>query len=403
MLSPRPRFRPELAKSARPIRQRAPQARLPDDSYTELVTMLIDGRIPIAVMALTIVAVVVLDQIKEWDSWTLALACGILVLLALRALVVTLFVNRSRAHAFPVGLVQDWEVRYVRVILPYVTLLGLFNFHLAITGGEGVRLLVAVDTFGFCAATVSRGFVRPQLCALMVLIGALPTAVGFLFMAAASEGVAAVAFATVGGLTTIYAVSSLETVRHLYRAMLAQLATKRELAAFARVDPLTGLANRLAMRETLAREIAHDCESASLALLMIDLDGFKAVNDRLGHPIGDRLLCEIGRRLGRIVREGDLAVRLGGDEFCVIQTGIASSSTAEALANRIIKTLAEPFLCDGDSVQVGSSIGVALDDGSIADIDDLMERADSALYRAKRQGGNTLRFWRSTAKLTLAA
>jgi diguanylate cyclase (GGDEF)-like protein len=138
-------------------------------------------------------------------------------------------------------------------------------------------------------------------------------------------------------------------------------------------------------------------------LHLIDLDGFKAVNDRYGHPTGDRLLNEVGRRLSGAMREGDLAVRLGGDEFCIIQTGLAKAADAEALGNRVLQILSEPFSDNGTILRVGASAGVALEDGSVCNIDALIEHADSALYRAKRSGGNTLKFWRVPAKLTLAA
>lgn len=288
-------------------------------------------------------------------------------------------------------------------MLPYATLLGFFGMHLAITGDEAVRLLAAIEAYGFCAAMVARGYVRPRLCALLVLIVALPTAAGFFVVAATDQGLRAVTFAVVGALIITYAVTSLETVRHLYCAMLTQLATKRELAAFARIDPLTGLANRLAMREKLSSELDISSPPALIALLLIDLDGFKKVNDSFGHPAGDRLLCEVARRLNNAMRGGDMAVRLGGDEFCVILTGITKAADAEAMGNRLITILAEPFCDDDTMIRVGSSIGVAIDDGSIADIDVLIERADSALYRAKRLGGNTLRLWRSQPRLTLAA
>lgn len=371
--------------------------RLPDASYVELVTLVIGGRLPIAIMGLTVVLVATLSQMDRPDVRTLILAGSILVLLTLRMLLVTAFKRATKSGSLPVDVIRHWEIRYARIVMPYAMLLGLLGLHLVTTGGEAVRLLVAMAAYGFCAGIVSRGFVRPQLCTLMVLTVAFPTAAGFFIVAANSQGLHAASLAVVGGLIAIYAVTSLETVRHLYRAMLTQLATKRELAAFARVDPLTGLANRLAMREKLANE------RGLFALLLIDLDGFKGVNDRFGHPAGDRLLCEVARRLTDAMRGEDLAVRLGGDEFCVIQTGFAKPADAEAMGNRLIKILAEPYPDNGEILTIGSSIGVAIEDGSVGDIEMLIERADSALYRAKRHGGNALRLWRSPPRLTLAA
>jgi diguanylate cyclase (GGDEF)-like protein len=382
---------------------RSSSERLSDASYIELVTLLLGGRLPIAIMALSVVSVAILSQLAGRDDRALAFAGGIFVLLMIRAGIVTVFKRSAKTVPLTMAATCKWEVRYVGVVLPYAILFGLFNFHLVNTGDEAVRLMVVAQTFGFCAGMVSRGFVRPQLCALMVLMGAFPTAIGFLILAARTGGSSGIVFAFVGVLFGTFAVSSLETVRHLYRAILAQLATKRELAAFARVDPLTGLANRLAMREKLASEEDRGGGGQPFALLLIDLDGFKAVNDRHGHPTGDRVLREVARRLTETVSDEGLAVRLGGDEFCVIQTGLAKGGDAEAMGSRLIEALSEPMMDKGTLLQIGSSIGIALEDGSVRDIDILIERADSALYQAKRYGGNTLRVWRDVPKLTLAA
>lgn len=376
---------------------------LPDASYIELVGLLLHGRVPIAVMALSILSVAVLSQLERPDTRSVAFAVAIFVLLVIRAIIVTAFLRLTRATSLTIDSVRKWEVRYARTVLPYAVLFGLFNLHLINMGGEAVRLLVVAQTFGFCAGIVSRGFVRPQLCVLMVMLGSIPTATGFTILAVRTGGSEGIVFAFVGTLFAIYAVSSLETVRHLYRAILAQLSTKRELAAFARVDPLTGLANRLAMREKLEREEMRPEGVKTFALLLIDLDGFKGINDRHGHPAGDRVLREIGRRLTDAVGAQGLAVRMGGDEFCVIQTKLLRVGDAELLGKKLIAALSKPMTEEGTPLQIGSSIGIAIEDGSVGNIDVLIERADSALYRAKRYGGNNLRIWRSAAKLTLAA
>ena len=114
-------------------------------------------------------------------------------------------------------------------------------------------------------------------------------------------------------------------------------------------------------------------------------------------------MCEVAQRLAAALRADDLAIRLGGDEFAVIQAGRFERKDAEALCIRLIAVLALPFDIDGIPVCIGSSIGVATDDGTVDNIDLLFERADSALYRAKRNGGNAFRFWRMEPQLTIAA
>jgi diguanylate cyclase (GGDEF)-like protein len=374
-----------------------------DQGQIELITMLISGRLPIAVMAATVVIVTICQQIERWDPWTLSIGTAIVVLLIARAVIVTAFIRDEGTAPMTSETAHKWEVRFVKVVISYAALLGMFNFHIAATGSEAVRLLVVAETYGFCAGMVSRGFVRPQLCALMVLTGALPTTAGMIARAADTEGVARITYTVVGALFVIYAISSLETVQHLYRAMLAQLATKHELACLAREDPLTGLPNRLAMRERLASDAEQKHGSREITLLLIDLDGFKAVNDKFGHPAGDRLLCEVARRLSDTLRADDLAIRIGGDEFAIIQTGRFSRKLAEAHSIRLIAALTAPYEYDGLSICIGASIGIATDDGKLANIDLLFEHADSALYRAKRYGGNAFRFWQNEPQLTIAA
>ena len=376
---------------------------LSDKSHAELVTMLISGRLPIAVMAVTVVIVAMCQQIARWDPKTSSLGLGIVILLIARAIIVTAFIRDIRAGPMTSETVNNWEARYCKIVLPYAALLGIFNFHIAAMGSEEARLLVVAETFGFCAGMVSRGFGRPQLCTIMVLMGALPTAAGMLAFAAGTDGISRLTYAVVGALFVIYAVSSLETVQHLYRAMLAQHATKHALAGLARVDPLTGLPNRLAMRERLAEEAARHSGPREMSLLLIDLDGFKAVNDKFGHPTGDRLLCEVAHRLARALSADDLAIRMGGDEFAVIQAGRLGREGAEALSIRLIAVLAVPYEYDGISIRIGSSIGIATNDGRLTNIDLMIERADSALYRAKRYGGNAFRFWQKEPQLTIAA
>jgi diguanylate cyclase (GGDEF)-like protein len=376
---------------------------LSDKSRIDLVTMLLSGRLPIAVMALTVTLVVALDQAVRWDHWTISVGVAILSLLVARAVIVTQFIRVGRTIPLTIEAAHLWELRYSCVVLPYASLLALLNFHLVVTGTETIRLIVVAETYGFCAGMVSRGFVRPQLSAIMTIIGAMPTAAGMFVLAASADHVERLGYAIIGALFIVYSVSSLETLRHLYKALLAQLATKQEFAGLARQDPLTGLPNRLAMRERLADEICKDVGMSQIVVLMIDLDGFKQINDRHGHLVGDWLLRSVADRLSGALRSDDLATRIGGDEFAIIQSGPIGREHAEKLSKRLIATLTAPFDHDGTNIRVGASIGIALAERHLADIDLLFEHADAAMYRAKRFGGNSFRFWQDDMSLTIAA
>ncbi len=160
------------------------------------------------------------------------------------------------------------------------------------------------------------------------------------------------------------------------------------VAFMAEHDGLTGLANRPVFQACLQR--LRD-DRASFALLLLDLDDFKKVNDRLGHPVGDGLLQAAALRLEDSVRDGDLVARLGGDEFAIIQVGGALPADAAALAARVVKAMCQPFQLDQHEVTVGASCGIALHDAASPGIERLLTQADVALYAAKSAGRSTFR------------
>ena len=159
-------------------------------------------------------------------------------------------------------------------------------------------------------------------------------------------------------------------------------------------DELTGLPNRVLFRQRLDANLAAGAASGPLAVLCIDLDRFKAVNDTLGHPVGDALLRLVAQRIGECLRHNDLVARLGGDEFAIIQSGGAQPGAARGLAERLVRVLAVPFEIDDHQVLVGASVGLVLAPADGLDPDDLMKKADMALYAAKAAGRGTHAFFR---------
>jgi diguanylate cyclase (GGDEF)-like protein len=156
-------------------------------------------------------------------------------------------------------------------------------------------------------------------------------------------------------------------------------------------DPLTELANRRRFIEELERSTARarpapDGMGSLVAVLFVDLDGFKEVNDRYGHDAGDELLVAAAFRLRDCIRGGDLVARIGGDEFTIMLTRLESAAPATDVARRVCTALSEPFEIDSRPVHISTSVGVALAPAYRADTDDLLRRADAAMYRAKSQG-----------------
>lgn len=159
-----------------------------------------------------------------------------------------------------------------------------------------------------------------------------------------------------------------------------------KIAHMATHDALTGLGNRVLLHERLQLAAAAAGRGVTSALLALDLDLFKQVNDTLGHPAGDEVLRQVARRLSGCVREVDLVARIGGDEFAILQHGAAQPAAARTLAERLIAAVCAPYDVHGQSIVIGISVGVALITSGTHGADDHMWRADKALYRAKALG-----------------
>jgi diguanylate cyclase (GGDEF)-like protein/PAS domain S-box-containing protein len=159
-------------------------------------------------------------------------------------------------------------------------------------------------------------------------------------------------------------------------------------------DPLTGLPNRLLLGDRLYKALqrAHR-DAAGVAVLFIDLDRFKNINDTLGHQVGDRVLCEVARRLGRLMRESDTVGRLGGDEFLIVIEDIAEPTVASHIAEKILTALQDSPVTVEQEFFVSASIGISLFPQDGADAETLMKNADVAMYRAKERGRNAYEFF----------
>ncbi len=188
-----------------------------------------------------------------------------------------------------------------------------------------------------------------------------------------------------------------------------RIRAERQIRNLAYFDGLTGLPNRQHFTRTLERAIERaDQDDGLLALLFLDLDGFKRVNDTLGHSVGDELLCQVAERFSRAVRLTDFIARndtsrdessisrLGGDEFTVLITGIHSPQDAAKVAERLLSTMSKPFDLSGQEVAAGTSIGIALYPDDAHDAETLLRNADTAMYSAKSAGQRTHRFYNQT-------
>jgi diguanylate cyclase (GGDEF)-like protein/PAS domain S-box-containing protein len=169
---------------------------------------------------------------------------------------------------------------------------------------------------------------------------------------------------------------------------------EEELARMARHDVLTGLPNRATFIERLQLAFAAVRRGAAkVAVLFLDLDQFKDVNDTLGHPVGDLLLQAVAKRLQANIREIDIVARFGGDEFALIESDIREPADAAVMADKVLKALSVSFLIQGNEIRIGASIGIAICGLDATDAETLLSHADVALYRAKAEGRGTYRFF----------
>ncbi|MEA2926404.1 MAG: hypothetical protein QOD25_3526, partial [Alphaproteobacteria bacterium] len=179
--------------------------------------------------------------------------------------------------------------------------------------------------------------------------------------------------------------------------------SEEQIAHLAHYDALTDLPNRVLFREQLEHALNQVQSGEQLAVLYIDIDEFKSVNDALGHSIGDELLKAVAGRLRGCLRETDLAARLGGDEFAIIQTAVRNPSETTHLVERIYRAIREPYECGSHLITTDASIGIALASGHNSDLDQLLRNADLAMYSAKSAGRRTYRFFKPDMEAQVTA
>ncbi len=181
-----------------------------------------------------------------------------------------------------------------------------------------------------------------------------------------------------------------------YFDVTEQRRSQSTIAHMAHHDGLTNLPNRTLFSDRLQNAIALAKRNGLMAVHCLDIEGFKAVNDRLGHQKGDAVLVSVAQRLAEAVRENDTVARLGGDEFAIVQTGIKEVADAAVLARRVLGKFAAPFEVEGETVTLSVTAGIALAPKDATTVDDILAKADSALERGKARGGGVFSLYGAT-------
>lgn len=376
--------------SARAVSRPPPPAAI----YCDLVAPLFTMRLPIIGFGFLYSFVSTLILLRWPDPVVFVLMATAIAVTTIRVIVLDRYHRAGGALQYPADL-ASWERRYAAWTFVFAALLAGLNVRVLMIH-EPLMLIGTISlVFTFGAGVVSRTSCRPRLCVGSLLIAVVPTAAAMLWHATSvgEQPLHAEFFVLFALMLLAVLAMSLDSVRHLHASALEQLITKHDLAKLARYDPLTGLPNRLLLRDAFQTRLEGARHAGTqLAVHYLDLDGFKAINDSHGHPVGDRMLQAVAGRLLATVRADDGAFRLGGDEFLIIQAGVNHADEAELLARRVIKHLSEPYAFDGNEMRISVSVGIALTNVVDSELDELMACADAALYRSKVRGKSQLQF-----------
>ena len=303
-------------------------------------------------------------------------AIGVAVIF-LRAFEVLAF-RRRVAKGPPLDRAEEhrWKRRYAFGTATTAFTIGLIAARSLVLDDAICSMMAIGIAFGFGAGIVARLSMLPFLAISDLTVMSLPAIlVAFTRLDAPHAGL--------GMLMAIYMIGAYEMVRLTFNSAINQRLLKQKFEELARLDPMTGVCNRSALAIDLPGLVA----SGSVAVHTIDLDHFKAANDKFGHPVGDALLKQVADRLTSLAGKGDLLVRMGGDEFILAQRLAGSFDDAEQMAERIFEAVAAPYEIAGHDIVIGVSIGIAVspDDGASAEA--LLSRSDKALYQAKAHRG----------------
>jgi diguanylate cyclase (GGDEF)-like protein len=349
-----------------------------DEVFTTLVSELHSTLTPTTIMGITILAVG-LFAYQSLGSTPLLIATIGGATASLGKIVVSLAHRRADATAPRTAAhAARWEKVQALVICLIAACVGTLATVAFSYRDLSVHILAAALTFGYCAGVTVRISVRPLIAAAAILIAAVPATVSIMLYGDAAHWVLAL-------LCVIFLVAAMQSMLHVYRTTIRHIQLFLEMEHQARHDPLTGLGNRTALTEAYLKLGRTD--DALTCLHCFDLDGFKHINDRFGHAVGDALLVAIAGRLRAELAPPVIAVRIGGDEFVILQPDIRNPAHAEAMARRVSAFLGAPYQIAGEEIRIGISLGYTLALSGSADLDRMMVTADKASYRAKRNGG----------------
>jgi len=350
---------------------------LPEATYIELVQSLFGHTVPALIMTLCFVGAGGLITSRT-DDPLLLLFYGIgLIASAIRLLV--LFGLRRRATSSSLGprMARSIELRFGGAYIGFAVTLGAFGARAYSIVGPELHIPLVALIYGYGAGVAATVSLRRWVGITAVLAAVVPMILAALFMAGHAH------LAT-GLLTVLFLAGGVMSMVQRYRETAAQISMRRLMETLARQDDLTGLPNRLVLRERFEQLIARAGEAELIAVHCLDINQLEPVNEMYGHMAGDALLKAIAHRLRRVVRGENLAIHLNGDDFVVIQPNMTDAAEAHGLAHQIVATLDKSYVVAGEDIIITANIGYAIDLQQGADLERLLLGAERALATGKR-------------------
>jgi diguanylate cyclase (GGDEF)-like protein len=351
-------------------------ASISDAVYVELVGTLNSSLMP---GILSTVAQAVTGAVMIWqtgDVVVTGLLTGLCVVIGLvRLFGVVLF--RRRLARGPLGAADAhrYGLRHMCFAVAAAIGIGLLIGR-SLVFDDAVGSIIAIGIgFGFCNGVIVRLSLLPFIAFASLAAIGLPAMMVSLWRMDLPHIAMAV-------LIMLYFGDSYEMVRRTFKSTLNHILLREQYQQLARIDPMTGLFNRAVLASDLPGIMAGD-DGDLVTVYAIDLDHFKAANDRFGHPVGDALLKQVAARLTSQAPAGSLVVRMGGDEFVLVDAAARSRDGAAACAQRILDNVSAPYVVAGHDIVIGVSIGIATTSGDSRCPETLLSRADQALYQAK--------------------
>ncbi|POR56971.1 GGDEF domain-containing protein [Bosea psychrotolerans] len=354
-------------------------ARAPDNVLPELVDIMFTSLASVVTVGIALAAAAWMSSALYEDQIVAAAGIAAAIVTTGRVLI-TVAYRRARPRIQSAEQARRWERRYALGGFAFCALLGGVAAYVFLTGEASAQLLIATVLVAYPCGMIIRVAVRPMIARIQLVLTLAPPIVASLVNAEPEHLLMAV-------MLIAYLVIGFEMISHLHMTILDRIVAHRELARQALHDDLTLLPNRALFRQRLQEECDRSRRySQSFAVLYLDLDHFKAVNDTLGHAAGDELLRQIALRLKAASRSSDIVARLSGDEFALIQTPLTEQAEACVLAQRLVETIAAPVIIDGREIRVGVSVGVTICRPPGDEPDALLQKADRELYAAKEAG-----------------